>query len=122
MKLKSITFECPVLFRGNVVSIEDIHAPELTSFINGITFNSEHRYFLVVEYNGCLYVVDYVPKKYNTKKVDYLSKYLHTKVSILEASVTENNTYSFEVIYTSENKEPTSVKEEILSKIISEFF
>ena len=61
-------------------------------------------------------MVDYVPKKYNTKKVDYLSKYLHTKVSVLEVSLTEDNTYSFEVIYTSENKESTSVKEEILYK------
>ena len=72
MKVKSIVIDCPVLFRGSVTSIEEVHAPELNYYVNGITYNEAQSHLIVVDCNNEQYVIDSIGKKFNRR--DKLTK------------------------------------------------
>lgn len=120
MKLKSITFDCPTLYRGNLSFTEEIRAPELNSFVNGITYSETQSHLVVVNYSNNQYVIDvikYVSKNYKgySKRLSQLSNFLQATVSIVKVTLNEDSTYSFETIQSSVYKlTGLSIEDEIL--------
>ena len=122
MKLKSITFDCPILFRGNFSFIEEVHAPELNSFINSATYNKSQSYLVVVDHNNSQYVIDVIENvrkndKGYSKHLKQLRNFLQATVSIIKATLNEDATYSFETMQSSVYKlTGLSISEEILQE------
>ena len=121
MKIKSITFDCPVLFRGKVLSIEEVRAPELNYYINSIAFNREHCYFITIEFNKEQYVIDsnlkHIKDKKTFKRINLLGSLLHSRVNVVEVLYLENK-HSCNVVYTYEPivTDNSSLKEILLYK------
>lgn len=121
MKLKSITFDCPILFRGHITSIEEVHAPELNYYVNSIAFNLEHAYLITVEYNNEQYVVEnkykHFKDKKTLKKINMLSRFLQSRINVIEVTYLEDS-YSFNTVYSHDQtvNENSSLKEKIISK------
>lgn len=120
MNIKSITFDCSVLFKGKITTIEEVHAPELNNFVNNISYNETQFYLLVVDYNNSQYVIDVLRhvhknnKGYN-KRLLQLSNFLQATVSIIKVILNENSTYSFETVQSSVYKlTGLSIENEIL--------
>lgn len=122
MNIKSITFDCPVLFRGKIFSIEEIRAPELNSFVNGITYNKAQSHFVVVDYNNNQYVIDVLKHTYKndkgySKQLSQISNFLQATVSIIKVTLNEDATYLFETVQSSVYKlTGISIEDEILHK------
>lgn len=97
MKLKSITFDCPVFNGSKVALIEEFHAPELNYYINSVAFSREHCYFLTVEFNNEQYIIDSNVKKINQRnnilsnKLNILSKALNSTVRYIEVALSEES-------------------------------
>lgn len=121
MNIKSITFDCPILYRGKIFSIEEIRAPELNYYINSIAFNREHCYLTTIEFNSAQYVIDnnlkHVKSSKTLKKIDLLSSLLHSRVNVVEVVYLENE-YSCNIVYSHEPivTDSSSLKEIILYK------
>lgn len=120
MNIKSITFDCPVLFKGKIAEIEEVRAPELNSFVNNISYNETQFYLLVVDYNNSQYVIDVLKhvhkndRGYN-KQLSQLSNFLQTTVSIIRVTLNEDSTYLFETVQSSVYKlTGLSIEDEIL--------
>lgn len=120
MKVKSITFDCPVLFRGKLSHLEEVHAPELNSYISGITYNEIASYFIVVDFNNEQYVIDVIKgrkKDQYNKYISQLSNFLQANVSIIEVLLNDDSTYSLKTIQFAEYKLIfNSVADEIMHK------
>jgi len=117
MKVKSITFECPILHRGRISFTEEIRAPEINSFVNGITYNETQSHLLVVDYNNSQYVIDVLKytHKNDSRYVSQLSNFLQATVSIIKVTLNEDSTYSFETVQSSVYKlTGLSIEDEIL--------
>ena len=119
MKIKSITFECPILYRGRISFTEEIRAPEINSFVNGITYNETQSHLLVVDYNNSQYVIDVFKHTPNnkgySKHLSQLSNFLQATVSIIKVTLNEDSTYSFETVQSSVYKlAGLSIEDEIL--------
>lgn len=120
MNIKSITFDCPILYRGKLSFIEEVRAPELNSFVNGITYNKTQYHLLVVNYNNSQYVIDvlkHTPKndKCYSIYLSQLSSFLQATVSIIKVTLNEDTTYSFETVQSSVYKlTGLSIEDEIL--------
>lgn len=106
MNIKSITFDCPSLFKDKIATINEIHAPELNNFVNKILYNETQAYLLVVDYNNSQYVIDVLKhvckndRGYN-KRLSQLSNFLQATVSIIKITLNEDSTYSFETVQSS---------------------
>lgn len=120
MKIKSITFDCPILYRGRISSIKEIRAPELNSFVNNITYNKTQSHLVVVDYNNSQYVIDVLKHSPNNnkgygKQLPQLSNFLQATVSIIKVTLNEDSTYSFETVQSSVYKSAErSIEDEIL--------
>lgn len=120
MNIKSITFDCPILYRGKIFSVEEVRAPELNSFINSITHNEIQSHLLVVDYNNSQYVIGvlkHIPKndKGYSKRLSQISNFLQATVSIIKVILNEDATYSFETVQSSVYKlTGISIEDEIL--------
>lgn len=120
MKIKSITFDCPILYRGRISFIEEIRAPELNSFVNNITYNEAQSHLVVVDYNNSQYVIDVLKYPYKndkgySKQLPQLSSFLQATISIIKVTLNEDSTYSFETVQSSVYKlAGLSIKDEIL--------
>ena len=117
MKIKSITFDCPILHRGRISFTEEIRAPELSSFVNGITYNETQSHLVVVDYNDSQYVIDVLKyaHKNNSKLLSQLSNFLQATISIIKVTLNEDSTYSFETVQSSVYKlTGLSIEDEIL--------
>lgn len=120
MKIKNITFDCPILHRGCFSFTEEIRAPELNNFVNDITYNEAQSHLVVVDYNNSQYVIDVL--KYASKNdkgysrlLSQLSNFLQATVSIIRVTLNEASTYSFETIQSSVYKlTDLSIEYEIL--------
>jgi len=122
MKIKSITFDCPILYRGNFEVIEEIRAPELNSFVSGATYNETRSHLVVVDHDNSQYVIDVIKHSYKDNKgygkhLSQLSRFLQATVSIIKVTLNEDATYSFETVKSSKY-DPTkfSVRDEILNE------
>lgn len=120
MKIKSITFECPILYRGCLSFTEEIRAPELNSFVNDITYNEIQSNLVVVEYNNSQYVIDVLKHPYKNDKgysrhLSQLSSFLQATVSIIKVTLSDDSTYLFETVQSSVYKlTGLSIEDEIL--------
>ena len=119
MNIKSITFDCPILYRGKLSFIEEIRAPELNSFVNGITYNKAQSHLLVVNYNNSQYVIDVLKhtpsNKGYSRQLSQISSFLQATVSIIKVILNEDATYSFETVQSSVYKlAGISIEDEIL--------
>lgn len=120
MKIKSITFDCPILYRGRISFTEEIHAPEINSFVNGVTYNDSQSHLVVVDYNNSQYVIDVIKHYTNndncySKQLSKLSCFLQATVSIIRVTLNENSTYLFETVQSSVYKlTGLSIEDEIL--------
>lgn len=106
MKVKSITFDCPILYRGNISTIEEIRAPELNSYVDSVTYNKATAYFVVVNYGNSQYVIDILKHAFRddnsySKRLLQLSNWLQATVSIVKVTLNEDATYSFETVKSS---------------------
>ena len=119
MNIKSITVDCPILHRGKLSFIEEVRAPELNSFVNGITYNKAQSHLLVVNYNNSQYVIDvlkHTPSNNGySRQLSYISNFLKATVSIIKVTLNEDTTYSFETVQSSVYKlTGLSIEDEIL--------
>ena len=120
MKIKSITFDCPILYRGRISFTEDIQAPELNSFVNGVTYNETQSYLVVVDYNNNQYVINSLKYAHKNNKgyseqLSQLSNFLQATISIIKVTLNEDSTYSFETVQSSVYKlTGLSIEDEIL--------
>lgn len=91
MHLKSIVFDCPIIYRGIVQPIKnEIHAIELNEYIKRYLSESYKSYVIVVSYNEAQYVISSVVHMTNKTKmaaiVNNLSEALNASVSILRVT------------------------------------
>lgn len=108
------------IFRGKLSHLEEVHAPELNSYISGITYNEITSYFIVVDFNNEQYVIDVVKgrkKDQYNKYISQLSNFLQANVSIIEVLLNDDSTYSLKTIQFVEYKfVGNSVADEIMHK------
>lgn len=97
MKLKSITFDCPIMYRGKIYYdlIREITAPELNYYINSNLFQCNKAFFIVVNYNNSDYIIECSPSKYSsikklTRRMSKLSTILDATVKLLFVKSNEN--------------------------------
>ena len=97
MKIKSITFDCPVIYRGQIHYdlIREITAPELNYYINSNLFQCKKAFFIVINYYNNDYIIEVSSSKYsNVKKLTHrmtkLSMILNATVKLLFVKSGEN--------------------------------
>ena len=110
MKIKSITFDCPVIYRGQIHYglIREITAPELNYYINSNLFQCKKAFFIVVNYSNNDYIIEFSSSKYsNVKKLTHrmakLSAILDATVKLLFVKSDENGV-NVETVITSDDR------------------
>lgn len=98
MNIKSITFDCPVIYRGQIHYglMREITAPELNYYIHSSLFQCNKAFFIVVNYNNSDYIIEFSSSKYsNIRKLIHrmskLSTILDATVKLLSVISNENN-------------------------------
>jgi hypothetical protein len=109
MHLKSIVFDCPIIYRGIVQPIKNaIHAMELNEYIKQYLSESCKLYVIVVSYNEAQYVISASIHMTNKTKmtaiVNNLSAALNASVSILRV-IHDSDEFNIECISSSDNTE-----------------
>ena len=109
MKIKSITFDCPVIYRGQIHYdlIREIIAPELNYYINSNLFQCNKAFFIVVNYNNNDYIIELSSSKYSnvkklTRRMSKLSMILDATVKLLFVK-SDVNKVSIETVATSDD-------------------
>lgn len=107
MHLKSIVFDCPIIYRGIVQPIKnEVHAIELNEYIKRYLSESCKSYVIVVSYNEAQYVISAVAHITNKTKmtaiVNSLSAVLNSSVSILRVTH-DSGEFNIECISVSDN-------------------
>lgn len=114
MKVESIIFDCPSLFRNanNLTFFtQRIIATNLEDYLlrqdvfitnNSIGETSHHMYLVAVEFNGTLYVIKKLHKlKKNISFIDKLSKILKANIVIVYVTHDDNGHIKLEIVHTS---------------------
>ena len=107
MNIKSITFDCPVIYRGQIHYdlIREIIAPELNYYIHSNKFQCKKAFFIVVNCNNNDYIIEFSSSKYsNIRKLicrmSKLSTILDATIKLLSVNSNENG-INIETIATS---------------------
>lgn len=90
MNIKSITFDCPVIYRGQIHYglMREITAPELNYYIYSSLFQCNNAFFIVVNYNNNDYIIEFSSSKYSNirkliRKMSKLSTILDATIKLL---------------------------------------
>lgn len=109
MHIKSIIFDCPVLYRGQIHYdlMREITAPELNYYIHSSLFKCSKAFFIVVNYNNNDYIIEFSFSKYSNikkliRRMSRLSTILDTTVKLLSVKYNDGDV-SVEVIASSED-------------------
>lgn len=107
MHIKSIVFDCPIIYRGIVQSVKnEIHAMELNEYTKQYLSEPCKLYIIAVSYNEDQYVINATTHIANKAKitaiVNSLSKALNANVSIFRV-INDSNGLNIESVSTSNN-------------------
>ena len=107
MNIKSITFDCPVIYRGQIHYdlMRELTAFELNYYIHSNLFQCKKAFFIVVNYNNNDYIIESSSNKYSnikklTRRMSKLSMILDATVKLLFVKSNEDQ-FSIETIATS---------------------
>lgn len=105
MHVKSIVFDCPIIYRGVVQPIKnEIHVMELNEYARRYLSEPCKLYVITVSYNETQYVISATTHIVNKAKmtviVNSLSEMLNANISVLRV-INDSNGFNIECIFTS---------------------
>lgn len=104
MKLDSIIFECPFIYRGNISSTtQTIVAHSIDQYLKLNSPTHDKIFLITVEFNNKLFVIKELNKihKLNTS-FNKLSEFLNEKIVVLEI-INNNGQMSTNIVYETKN-------------------